>query len=221
MAPPSMSYPPQPVEMDPSHPRNSGSYHWDTAMYSVPPGSAEESMSLNRQSSIKPLQAPVGFSPATPQDPLQSWYSNNDGPWIPRDALVELDPRLQSTSHPVRYASASNQKLRNRRFPLEAASMDGSVMTGKPQSDSGYGSLPSMETSSIRSYDVGNRARESLNLLQRNYNLQQGDTQSVHESREIHPVSARIPLSDPAVLQCPTCQKAVRTQSELKYDLHL
>jgi len=216
-----MSYPPQPVEMDPSHPRNSGSYHWDTAMYSVPSGSAEQSMSLNRQSSIKPRQAPVGFSPAAPQDPLQSWYSNNDGPWIPKDALVELDPRLQSTSHPVRYASASNQKLRNRRFPVEGASMDGSVMTGQPQSDSGYGSLPSMETSSIRSYDVGNRARESLDFFQRNYDLQQGDTQPVHERREIHPVSSRIPLSDPAVLRCPTCQKAVKTQSELKYDLHL
>lgn len=222
MAPPSMSYP-RPVEMDPSFSRHWNSSLWKSTNQSLPSELSEQSISLNRRiSSVRPMQTPVGLSSHTPQDSLASWYTNNDGPWIPKHALVEaapFDAKSQPRSHPLGYHSVANQKFRTGRFPFEGASIDGSVMHGKSQSDSGYGSLPSMDTSSIRSYEIANHAAESQGFFRQDHDLQQVDTRSVHPMGDVETTYTGIPLTDPGVLRCPTCGTLVKTRSEMKYDL--
>lgn len=181
-------------------------------------------MPLNRHlRSFKPPPSSLGFSYpsySTPHGhPLDSWYSNNEGPWIPKNALVEVspvNPRLHPRSYPPGYPSIGNRHPRSRGLPIESASVDGSAIL-PTQSDSGYGSIPSMDTSSIRSYEAENRATESRSFLYQNHDMQQVDDQSSHHMREMEAAPIRIPFAGPTTLSCPTCHVVVRTPSELKY----
>lgn len=223
MGPPYLSQPPQPIEIDlnssrtlPS-PSASSSNAWDQAMFpSHGIGEASPIASTNFQ---KNLQMEVQGR-AVNQDPLVNWYTDNDGPWIPKNISdVVADARSSrarvSSRMPIPYGNHYRQPL-----PSDA----GSYPYGPPPSDSGYGSNAAKRSdgnASIFSADVNDRDQDLQSLAGHIADLQpyQGIDEVLQPRVNDHwtnPLPTSIPDPQPK-LTCPTCKKAVKTPSELKY----
>lgn len=225
MGPPSSGYPPQPVEIDLNchsrtlpNPSVSASMQWDsTAFPSQGFGEMPYGGSIPRMSTVPNDSQNRG--PPENQDPLVQWYTGNDGPWNPFPKVVTeslADDRTFSKQtgnrNPMAYAGQYRQQN-----PTEPANFQ----FGVPHSDSGYGTRRSVGNTSVFSADVHEREQESQNMVGplpefqtfHGYNepLQQRDSRI---SGSWTPPN--LPPSDSPGLVCPTCNKSVKTPSELK-----
>ena len=150
-------------------------------------------------------------------DPLQQWYTGNDGPWIPKGISTVPEERLlvrtkAGTRIPLHHGN--NYRQPN---PSDA----GTLHYGVAPSDSGYGTRHSDGNASVFSADVNDREQDCQNLghvtdfqpfQSLNEVMQQRDTRS---NEHWLPIAGSSPSRTPSLL-CPTCQKPVKTPSELK-----
>jgi hypothetical protein len=212
--------PPQPVEIEPgSYPRISGSYtHWESTAYSV--GYAGETNPSLPNSIGHNKSSPVSLdfgSRNSPPDPLTAWYTGNDGPWIAKGAVPEVpqDERIHPRGYnPYRNPGYSSPPdIRHR--PGNPSDNE-SLHFGISPSDSGYGTGISLESASVRGSDIVDHSQDNRSLLGRVTETQQyhgrESTRKSHGT-EIWPCNS--PSANTYI--CPTCQKSVKTKSELKY----
>jgi hypothetical protein len=226
MGPPHLNYPPlpQPVEIEPgSYPRAPGSYSsWEPTPYSV--GSLGEPS--------PPVSNPIGhnksgpvsldFGPRnSPQDPITNWYTDNDGPWIPKGAVPEFshDERIHTRGH-TSYRNSGYGSPPGIRHRPGNPSENGSVPFGISPSDSGYGTGVSLESASVRGSDIVDHSQNNRSLLGRVPELHRYNERG--PARESHGTE-QWPYNSPSapLYHCPTCNKRVKTKSELKYGARL
>lgn len=224
------SYPPQPIEIDLNNSRTlpspsaSVSNTWDSPMF--PPHGIGEGSQFASSSFQRHLQIETQGRTAN-QDPLVNWYTGNDGPWIPKGiSEVVTDERLPkgrvSSGMSARYGNVYRQPI-----PSDA----GSYQFGAPApaSDSGYGSNGAKRSdgnASIFSADVTDRDPDLQSLAgQITEYLPYPGMGDVMHHREIRThdhwtnslPSSSVPDPQPKLI-CPTCNKTVKTRSELKYE---
>jgi hypothetical protein len=220
MGPP-LNYPPQPVEIEPgSYPRIPGSYSsWEAPIYTtssigVPDPSITSNAGLHR---IGPIPSDFGIRNSS-QDSLSTWWSSNDSPWVARGAVPDPTPedRLQTRGYSIGHRSASHSSpfgVPNR--PVNPSDT-GSVHFRVPPSDSGYGTILSQESASVRGSDIHDHSPDNQSLAGRVHEFQQ-----YHEGRNSHELHEGGPwtLIQQNVLpyRCDICQRPVKTKSELKY----
>ena len=151
-------------------------------------------------------------------DPLQQWYTGNDGPWIPKGISTVPDDRLHSrprvgTRIPMPFGNHYRQPN-----PSDA----GSLHYGVAPSDSGYGTRHSDGNGSVFSADINDRDQDCHSLVGHVADFQ--PFQGLHEvvqqrdtrpNEHWPPVPSSSPSNTPSLV-CPTCRKAVKTRSELK-----
>ncbi|KAF7870534.1 hypothetical protein EAF04_004278 [Stromatinia cepivora] len=207
MGPPSLDFPPQPIEIDLSNSRTlpspspSSSVAWEPTLFS-----SHAFSDLN--SPYGPIsriqQLPVDRT--TGQAPLLQWYADNDGPWYPKTISDPIsDVRASIKVRSSNRAPAAFGRPYRQQDPLE----NGSFHFGAPpHSDSGYGTRRSVGNASIFSADVNDRDQDCQSLAGHvaDYQPFQGLGEPLHL-----PASINSPG-----LFCPTCQKSVKTKSELK-----
>ncbi|RDL37639.1 uncharacterized protein BP5553_05072 [Venustampulla echinocandica] len=222
MGPPPLDFPPQPVEIDlnsftrtlPS-PSTAGSNHWDPMFQ--PHAFGEASYVSPNMARVPQLQID-GQGRGPKQDPLVQWYASNDGPWVPK-VIPDVAPaeRIQATQAGNRNLVSYGNQYRQPN-PSEA----GSVQFGVPNSDSGYGTRRSVGNTSVFSADVAERDQDCQSLAGHLDNFQPfqglneilpGRDSRISDSWAPRPISIG---SDSSGLICQTCQKPVKTQSELK-----
>lgn len=214
--------PPQPVEIDvdlsnsrtlPS-PSASGASNWDPLLQ--PHGFGDGPYGSSNMARMQ--QLPMDNQARGPtQDPLVNWYVGNDGPWVPKvipEVSIEERTHTRQTGnrHSVSFGSNYRQP-----YPSEA----GSVHYGVAPSDSGYGTRRSVGNASVFSADVMERDQDCQSLAAHvenfqpfhGFNDQQRDSRTNESWTRSNPPSTG---SDSPNLVCPTCRKAVKTQSELK-----
>jgi hypothetical protein len=155
-------------------------------------------------------------------DPLQQWYTGNDGPWIPKGiSTVPEERQIHSSARagnriPMPYGNQCRQPN---------PSDTGSLHYGVAPSDSGYGTRHSDGSASVFSADINDRDQDCQSLVGHvaeyqpfqglNNNevaLQQRDTRP---NEPWPPVPGSFPSNTPSLV-CPTCRKPVKTRSELK-----
>jgi hypothetical protein len=219
-----MDFPPQPVEIDvdlsisrtlPS-PATAVTNPWDTTYPHVgfgegPYGSSNMARMQQQVTSDNQTRAPT-------QDPLAIWYSENDGPWVPKvipAAIPEDGSHLKKRGNRSIVSYGSNYRQPN---PSEA----GSVPYGIPTSDSGYGTRRSIGNASVFSADVPERDQDCHSLTGHLESFQPFPSFvevpairdiRLNDSWNTPPTPGR---GDTCNLICPDCNKGVKTQSELK-----
>lgn len=218
MAPPSLDLPPQPIEIDLSnswtlpHPAFP-SITWEPTL--PPHGFSDLNSSYEPISRIQ--QLPVDRT--TSQAPLLQWYADNDGPWYPK-----------TISDPVQDERASIKVRSNNRAPVAFAGPcreqdhlgNGSFHFGAPpHSDSGYGTRKSVGNASVFSTDVSDRDQDCQSLAGHVADYQQfpglNEALQSRENRTSEPWPLHLLASTNSPgLFCSTCQKSVKTKSELK-----
>ncbi len=211
------NYLPQPVEIDPlSNTRVSGPYPpWEPSTY--PSGSFGDPVSAFYSSvpinKTGQMSLDAGRRSCS-QDALANWYSDNDGPWIPKGAVPEVAPddRLPPRGYSLArrgsgYGSPSRIHPR-----IGNPSDSGSGQFGVPPSDSGYGTGISLDNSSVRSYDVVDHNLESRSLTSRGQDFHRNG--SIRTLPEAEPWTSALPDASPYF--CDTCKRPVKTKSELK-----
>ncbi|KAB8294845.1 hypothetical protein EYC80_006806 [Monilinia laxa] len=220
MGPPSLDFPPQPIEIDLSNSRTlpspspSSSVAWETTLFSSH-GFSDTNSSCAPISRIQQLP----MDRTTGQAPLLQWYADNDGPWYPKtisDPISEERTNIKvrsSNRAPVAFGGPYRQhdSLENGSFHFGAP----------PQSDSGYGTRRSIGNASIFSADVNDRDQDCQNLAGHiaDYQPFQGLNEALQsrENRIGEPWPSNLPTSiNSPGLFCPTCHKSVKTKSELK-----
>lgn len=156
------------------------------------------------------------------QNPLVQWYSENDGPWIPKQ-IMDASPDERSNS---RQAGIRMPQLYGHPYRSSSHVDGGSFHYSVPHSDSGYGTRHSVGNTSVFSGDVNERDQDSQSLLgpSTDYQSYPSYNESLqmqsHEGRTSDPWSTPGPGVSPlppSSLICPTCQKPLKTPSELKY----
>lgn len=167
-----------------------------------------------------PPQMSVGVSSTIPYThALASFVVNDDDPWSQKGFFAgpsTFDGRLQPTSQPLGQLPVYQNPYGNR-FQTEGDPV-ASVILGKPQSDSGYGSLQSAyAASSISNFDTGLPAIGNQIPFPRNHGFQQTEARF---SLGPKVASSEVSLSVPSLLHCRTCNKGVKTPSALRYDFH-
>lgn len=224
--PPSpLDWPPQPVEIDlnssrilptPSAPV-SVSQSWDSALLQ-PHGFGD--ISYGSSNTARYQQTPVDpQSRASPQDPLVQWYTGNDGPWVPK---VIPDIVADDMSQSRQTGNRSLMPYTGQYKPPPPTSSG--FQYGASPSDSGYGTgtRRSVGNTSVFSADVGEREQDSPSLVGQVPDFPPFPIESDLFSRDgrtfdqiwSRPTSN---LLDHSGLFCPTCNKPVKTQSELTY----
>jgi hypothetical protein len=224
MGPPPLDYSaPQPIEIDLSNstrtlpsPSMSGSNSWDI-LQPQPHGLGDGPYGPSHMSRMQQLP----LEGQARGDPIYNWYAGNDGPWTPSGIVAPSEEKLQSrqisTRNPIPYGSHYRQPN-----PSDA----GSIHYGVAPSDSGYGTRQSVGNTSIFSGDVAERDQDCRSLAGHveNYQPFQGFNE-IGQQRESRTSIANETWdhsgptstgSDSPGLICPTCNKAVKTQSELK-----
>ena len=175
MAPSPLKYLPQPIEIDVEIPR-------------VLPSPSSSAYTKGEPTLSEPFefQHPGDSSTAIKRDPLTEWYTENDGPWIPK---VILD-----VGSGEKVLGESRGRMSYREWYQQTnQSNAGSLRYSGPPWDSGYGTRRNAESVSVFSADTGERDQDCQNLPGHS-------------------------ISDSSRLVCPTCNKPVKTRSELKYD---
>jgi hypothetical protein len=215
-----VSYPPQPVEIDPvSYPRAPGSYPpWEATTYSI--GSLGEPNPPPFNSIGHNKSGPVSLdfgARNSPQDPIVNWYNGNDGPWIPKGAvpLVSHDERIHTRGY-APYRNPGYGSPPGIRHRPGNPSDNGTVPFGISPSDSGYGTGISLESASVRGSDIVDHTQDNRSLLGRVPETHQysesGPVRESHGTEQWPYNSISAPL-----YRCLTCHKKVKTKSELKY----
>jgi hypothetical protein len=216
MAPPLRNYPPQPVEIDPgSYSRTPASYPpWEAGTYAI--GSIGEPSPSIGHNRTAPISHDLGAR-NSPQDALASWYSGNDGPWIPKGVVPDVAPeeRSHARGFPLHRHSGYGSQPGVRYRPGNPSD-NGSVPFGVPPSDSGYGTGLSLESASVRGSDIVDHSQDNRTHISR-----------VPEYRQFHENgpsrdsggTEQWPFTSPSApsFRCETCKKPVKTKSELKY----
>jgi hypothetical protein len=159
------------------------------------------------------------------QDPIQDWYSTDDGPWthipkvMPPNNVIP-DGRFQS-----KQTGSRNHITSGGRYMVHNPSESGSFHYGVPavpHSDSGYGTRRSVANTSVFSGDVPERDQDCQSLTGQVENFQPfiGSNEDM-QHRDIRPFdswTSVTSIQESRGLICPTCRQPVKTQSELKYD---
>ena len=222
--PPPLEFLPQPVEIDLSNsrtlpsPSSSSSSIWDSTLFQthgfgdVPHGSSNMA---------KMQQIPMeGQISGVQQNPLAQWYTGNDGPWVPKvipDAIPE-----------ERYARGQIGNRNSMPFGVQYRQTNpsdaGSFQYGPSPSDSGYGTRRSIENTSVFSAEATERDQDCQSLINHVAEYTPFGLSEVLQTRDARSGESW-PLTIPSSaisalpsLVCPSCQKPVKTQSELKYD---
>ncbi|ESZ90573.1 hypothetical protein SBOR_9041 [Sclerotinia borealis F-4128] len=220
MGPPSLDFPPQPIEIDLSNSRTLPSPSPSSSMAWEPPSFPSHGFS-DLSSPYGPIsriqQLPMDRT--TGQAPLLQWYADNDGPWYPKtisDPISEERTSIKVRSSiraPVAFGGPYRQQE-----PLE----NGPFHFGAPpQSDSGYGTRRSVGNASIFSADVNDRDQDCQSLAGHvaDYQPFQGLNEALqsreNRTTEAWPLHLPTSINSPGLF-CPTCQKSVKTKSELK-----
>lgn len=228
MGPP---YPAQPVEIDLNNPRTlpnpspsataSASNAWDSATF--PPNGIGELSTYGPPSVPRQLHMDTQGR-STAQDALAKWYDSNDGPWIPKVTLEGIPSERQSGAR----VGSRMSNLYETQFRQPIPSDVGLYPYATPPSDSGYGSNAARRSdgnASIFSQDVADRDQDLHSLTG-----QPAEYQTYHamgevlQSRDVRfndqwpssLPSSMLPDSPPSFI-CPTCNKTVKTRSELRY----
>lgn len=209
-----MSYP-QPVEADSFIVRTLGTNPLDAAYNSVSSGiPAQRTLPKWYSTPTNPPQMPVGVSSTIPYThTLASYVVNDEDPWSLKGSFAgppTFDGRLQRKSQPSGQPPVNQSPYGSR---LQTV---GGVVLGKPQSDSGYGSLQSAYASSISNFDTGLPASGNRIPFSRSHGFQQTEAKFALEPKV---ASSEVSLSMHPLLRCPTCNKAVKTPSALRYDV--
>ncbi|KFY87681.1 hypothetical protein V498_07058 [Pseudogymnoascus sp. VKM F-4517 (FW-2822)] len=208
-----MSYPSQPVEGDSFTIRTMGTNPLDP-VYNSRPSRIPEQRMLSKWHRIptNPPQTSVGVSSTIPYThALASFVVNDDDPWSHAGPST-FDGRIQPKSQLLGQLPV-NQNPYGNRFQTEGDTI-GNVILGKPQSDSGYGSLQSAYAPSISNFDtrlptIGNR----IPFPRSHHGFQQTEARF---SLGPKIASSEVSLSVPPLLHCPTCNKGVKTPSALR-----
>lgn len=221
MAPPSLEFPPQPIEIDLSNSRTlpspspSSSIAWEPTLFPSPHGFPDLNSPYGPISRMQQLP----MDRATGQAPLLQWYADNDGPWYPKtisDPISEERTNIKVRSNhraPVAFGGPYRQQ-----DPLENGSFH---FGGPPQSDSGYETKRSHGNASIFSSDINDRDQDCQSLAGHvaDYQPFQGLNEALQsrENRtpETWPTHLPASINSPGLF-CPTCHKSVKTKSELK-----
>lgn len=218
----SLDCPPQPVEIDLNssrtlpNPSAPASLQWDQAVYpSQGLGDMLCGGSLPRMSSIiasdGPARGPL-------ENPIWQWYAGNDGPWNPTRVVTEsaVDDRSLFKQASNRYPGAHSGQYRQQN---PAGSVE--FQFGVPHSDSGYGTRRSVGTTSVFSSDVHERDQDTHSMVASvpDFPPFQGNQKEILQQRDSRNswTSPCSQILEPINLVCPTCEKPVKTQSELKY----
>ena len=211
--PPEFLNPPQPVEIEVTSSRTLPSPSatslgpWENFSSPGFPGFSD----YGPPNSGRPVDNQVrGGAP----DPLQQWYTGNDGPWIPRGISVLSEERLHSRLRagnrmPMPYGNHYRQPN-----PSDA----GSFPYGVAPSDSGYGTRHGDESASVFSTDINDRDQDSQSIIGHvtEYQAFQGPNNDVVQHRDAWAPVPSSSSSNIPNLVCETCQKPVKTRSELK-----
>ncbi|RDW92260.1 hypothetical protein BP5796_01654 [Coleophoma crateriformis] len=221
MAPPHSDLPPQPVEIDLNNPRTLPSpslpHNWDPALFQ--PSNLGDLPSPYVSAVVKEPHHHEGQGRPT-QDPIASWYTENDGPWIPKGSLSTLatDDRLELRPTTGRASVPFGGQYRPTN-PLE----NGTLQYGVPPSDSGYGTRRSVGTASVFAADSFDRDQDCQSLVSHGGEYPSFQGLEGMPQLETHDVEswAPIPNTAPAyaphlVCPFPECRKQVKTRSELK-----
>jgi hypothetical protein len=226
MGPPiDFPHPPQPVEIDvdlsisrtlPS-PSTCVPNAWDSN--SVHAGFGEGPYGSTNMSRMQ-QQAPNDCQTRAPtQDPLAIWYSENDGPWVPKviPAAIQEDSS-QSRKRGNRSLVSYGSTYRQQPNPSEA----GSFLFGISHSDSGYGTRRSIGNASVFSADIPERDQDCHSLVGHLEHFQPfpsfAEMPPMRDNRLSDPWrgSPTPGRPDSSGLICLSCNKTVKTQSELK-----
>jgi hypothetical protein len=210
-----MRYPSQPVAEDSIIVRNLGSNPLDAAYNSMPSGTPEQrTLPKWHSNTTNTPQMSVGVSSTIPYThTLASYVYNDDDPWSQKGFFAgpsTFDGRLQPKSQPVGQLPVNHHNPYGNRLQTEGDPAAG-VVLGKPQSDSGYGSLQSAYAPSISNFDTGLQATGNRIYFARSHGFQQADATFGPKL-----ASSEASLAVPPLLRCPTCNKAVRTPSVLR-----
>ncbi|KAF5877081.1 putative c2h2 type zinc finger domain protein [Botrytis fragariae] len=221
MGPPSLDFPPQPIEIDLSNSRTlpspspSSSVAWEPTLFPSPHGFPDLNSPYGPISRMQQLP----MDRATGQAPLLQWYADNDGPWYPKtisDPISEERANVKVRSNnraPVAFGGPYRQQ-----DPLENGSFH---FGGPPQSDSGYGTRRSHGNASIFSSDINDRDQDCQSLAGHvaDYQPFQGLNEALQSREnttpETWPTHLPASINSPGLF-CQTCQKSVKTKSELK-----
>ncbi|KAF7933756.1 uncharacterized protein EAE98_003465 [Botrytis deweyae] len=221
MGPPSLDFPPQPIEIDLSNSRTlpspspSSSVAWEPTLFPSPHGFPDLNSPYGPISRMQQLP----MDRATGQAPLLQWYADNDGPWYPKtisDPISEERTNIKvrsSNRAPVAFGGPYRQQ-----DPLENGSFH---FGGPPQSDSGYETRRSHGNASIFSSDINDRDQDCQSLAGHvaDYQPFQGLNEALQsrENRtpEAWPTHLPASINSPGLF-CSTCHKSVKTKSELK-----
>lgn len=157
---------------------------------------------------------------ASAPDPLQQWYTGNDGPWIPKG--ISTVPEERSMHSRARAGNRIPMQYGNQ-YRQPNASDAGSLHYGVAPSDSGYGTRHSDGNASVFSADINDRDQDCHSLVGHvaDYQPFQGLNEVVLQQRDTRaneswpPVPSSSPSNTPTLV-CPTCRKPVKTRSELK-----
>ncbi|PQE33012.1 C2H2 type zinc finger domain protein [Rutstroemia sp. NJR-2017a WRK4] len=217
MGPPSLDFPPQPIEIDLNNsrtlpnPSSSSAIPWESTTV-LPSTFPDMNSTYGPMSRIQ--QLPVDR--ITPQAPLLQWYADNDGPWYPKGISEGItDERTSARARsgnraPVAFGQYRQDPLENATFQFGAP----------PQSDSGYGTRRSDGNGSIFSADIADRDQDchSLTGHPADFHSFQGmhDMLPPRDPRTTDIWPANLPTTEVSRLVCPGCNKTVKTKSELK-----
>jgi hypothetical protein len=215
---------PQPVEVDLNISRPSLTYPPPRGGAAGYPSGPLEDASLSFSSNPYYGKIPLEYAARNTGDSLATWYTDNDGPWLPKGAVPDAsqEERLHMRGQPTGYRSLGYGPPIGTLQRNGEPSDTGSFHYGGPTSDSGYGTEPrrSLESSSIRSYDLATPSLDSRSLMDRRLEGQPyNDVGSLHEPLESIWPSGEIVIDTsgaPPSLRCATCDKPVKTNSELK-----
>ncbi|KFY02671.1 hypothetical protein O988_01997 [Pseudogymnoascus sp. VKM F-3808] len=150
----------------------------------------------------------------TKQSSLAAYVVNNEDTWLQKGFFTgpsTFDPRLSPKSQRFEQPR-ENQNLYRSIFQTEIEPV-GDVILDKPHSDSGYGSLLSAYASSIGNFDNGH-SDIGNQISSPPWNpFQQTEAEF---APELEVASSEVLHSANSLLHCLTCNKLVKTQSELR-----
>lgn len=205
------------MEIDPN--RQSGPW----TLYPVGPLEELNSPFASSGSPSKTGQTPVDYGTAPA---LEAWYAANDGPWPFRGAVPEATQigRSQLRDQQNRFRTNGYGPQLGRHHRPGDPSETGSVHYGiPPPSDSGYGTRRSLENASVRSCEITNPTLDNRGFPERNLEIPfYGDNGPLRDPSDANVwvrMSGGLELSDASSgMRCPTCNKIVKTKSEMKYE---
>lgn len=190
-----------------------------------PPGPGYAEMSYGTPNNGRMYQFPGDGQPIRPsQDPIQNWYTTQDGPWThvskvtPVISDILSDGRFQSKQTGSRNHNASVGQYRQPN-PSEAGSFHFGA-PGVPHSDSGYGTRRSVANTSVFSGDAPERDQDCHSLVGHVESYQPFgyiEEMQQRDERSLESWNTSVStLSESRGLVCQNCHRTVKTQSEMK-----